>query len=141
MELLSASTLAFMLATPFGSDSLLKQRLSSLDVSEERIGSVVVRSDKSSSGKGSYELSIFSDPEETNLLVKLKRPRFGEIVDVDLHDIDNDGKPELLVAMMDESKGFDDISIDAFELDGDKIAFIDHVLPVEEVIDWIRNKY
>lgn len=141
MELLGAGALSFMLATSFDIDSVINRGLSPLNVTEDHIGSVVVRSANNSSDKGFYELNIFADPEETRLLVKLKRPQSGEIVDIDLHDIDNDGKPELLVAMIDASKGFDDVNIDAFELDGQKVAFIDHVLPVEEVMDWIRNRH
>jgi hypothetical protein len=139
MELLSVGALSFMLATSFDADSVINRGLSPLNVADDRIGSVVVRS--GDSRKSFYELSIFSDPEEKNLLIKLKRPQSGEIVDIDFHDIDNDGKSELLIAMIDTSKGFDDLSIDAFELEGRKSSFINHVLPVEKVMNWVRSRH
>lgn len=119
MGLLETSFVSFFLiASPFGGDSDVHNKTSvELPVAESSIESFFV-APQVTSARQRYVFKAYADREETMLLVSVERPLFGEIVNIELKDIDNDGKREFIVVMRDVSSGQVVFKKDIFELSG-----------------------
>jgi len=76
-------------------------------------------------GNRAYTLALYANSDETTSIHTAVRPLDGDIVDIMIRDIDDDGQEELVVAMQEKRLESNQIHFDVFEFEGDKLYWVE----------------
>ena len=76
-------------------------------------------------GNRAYVLALYEGTAEIESIKTAARPLDGDIIDIIIQDIDNDGREELVVAMRDQRLEQDHIHFDVFEFEGNTLRWIE----------------
>ena len=99
------------------------QIVSILPVNASKIDSVTVEPQQDEK-VSLYTLKISLDNNNPEQVISIIRPLDGELVDLKLHDIDEDGTDEVIVIMADHYATAVHVHFDIFEFDGKNIILV-----------------
>ena len=100
-----------------------EKTVSILSVNVAEIDSISVEPQQNKT-VSTYALKIFLSNRESDKALSLIRPLDGELVELKLHDIDDDGANEIIVIMADHNTTAVHIHFDIFEFDGKNITLV-----------------
>ena len=76
-------------------------------------------------GNRAYVLSLYAGEDEVVSMTTEVRPLDGDIVDIVMRDIDDDGQEELVVAMQEKHLDLNRIHFDVFEFKGNGLYWVE----------------
>jgi len=115
--------LNFVLANTCVAANADRQTVSVLPVNASEIDSIAVEPQQNKV-VSTYALKIFLSKNNSGKVISVIRPLDGDLVDLKLHDIDDDGVDEVIVIMADHNTTAVHIHFDIFEFDGKKISLV-----------------
>ncbi len=125
-------TLSFASAT-----ETTHQTVSVLPVNSNKIDSITVepRSKKGAKTAYAYILKITLDTHIKHKPISILRPLDGQLLDLKLSDLNNDGKEEVIVIMKDQSSTATYIHFDIFEFNGKKISLVENFTKISRLYE------
>jgi hypothetical protein len=76
-------------------------------------------------GNRAYILALYVDEDKTESINTAARPLDGDIIDIIIRDIDDDGQEELIVAMQEKRLELNQIHFDVFEFEGNRLYWVE----------------
>jgi hypothetical protein len=76
-------------------------------------------------GNRAYVLALYEESAEVESIKTGARPLDGDIIDIVIQDIDNDGREELVVAMQEKRLEFNHMHFDVFEFEGNTLHWVE----------------
>lgn len=76
-------------------------------------------------GNRAYVLVLYAGEDEIESITTEARPLDGEIIDIVIRDVDDDGQEELVVAMQEKRIDLDQIHFDVFEFKGNSLHWVE----------------
>jgi len=76
-------------------------------------------------GNRAYVLVLYAGADEIESITTEARPLDGDIVDIVIHDVDDDGQEELVVTMQEKRIDLDHIHFDVFEFKGNGLHWVE----------------
>ena len=76
-------------------------------------------------GNRAYILALYAGADEMESITTDARPLDGDIIDIVIRDIDDDGQEELVVAMQEKRMESDQIHFDVFEFEGNQLHWVE----------------
>ena len=76
-------------------------------------------------GNRAYVLALYAGEDEVESITTEARPLDGDIVDIVIRDVDDDGQEELVVAMQEKRIDLDHIHFDVFEFKDNSLHWVE----------------
>lgn len=112
----------------------------SLSIKESEVYSISVKPNDTNSAT-SYKLRVFADEQESKVVASATRPMDGQVVDLEIYDIDKDGEDELVVMMVEMVSTSHEMHFDVFEFDGEQLSWVEDFSPVSNLFELYDKLY
>ena len=117
--------LSFILTNQGIAATTRDQAVSILPVNANEIDSITVEPQQNGA-VSAYMLKVVLSNHASDKVIHIMRPLDGELVDLKLHDVDDDGMDEVVVIMADQNTTAVHIHFDIFEFDGNKLSLVEN---------------